>query len=390
MKYRILDILVCPKCKQGLVCKEYRTIRLKNNQVSKVATCQYSCHLQTGAKIGSAHIRNCKDCYTIEVVDGLLLCPCGCWYPIIGGVPRMLPHIQRHILMQRYTDFFEVYKSRLPSDFDAHSTNGATGKDRTIENFGYEWRYFSQYNAENYYKLIHPVESDFFKGKMGLDAGCGAGRHAHQAAQDGAEIFAVDISEAVDSAYMNTESSPNVHVLQADIYHLPFKKGCFDFVYSLGVIHHTPNPPKAFNMLVKLLRPNGVIFIWVYSDSRRILTFTIECIRRITIRLSNKARRLMAFWAAILDYGLIIKPYQLLGDRIGGLIEALIPSRVREYAKYNFQVSYTDWFDRISAPIVFYYNEEETRALFTRAGLDDILVTPTEDYGWRGLGRKRT
>ena len=77
--------------------------------------------------------------------------------------------------------------------------------------------------------------------------GCGTGRHAYFAAQYGArEVVALDLSEAVETARDNLAQFDNVHVVQGDLLRPPFRTaaqgGGFDLVYSIGVLHHLPDP----------------------------------------------------------------------------------------------------------------------------------------------------
>ena len=93
---------------------------------------------------------------------------------------------------------------------------------------------------------IRPLEPADFEGRVVLDAGCGKGRHIFLAAKFKARtVVGVDLSNAVEAAYRNTRELPNVHVIQADIYHLPFAQP-FDLAYSIGVLHHLPDPKAGF------------------------------------------------------------------------------------------------------------------------------------------------
>src|SRR5205085_888189 len=100
--------------------------------------------------------------------------------------------------------------------------------------------------------------------KRVLDAGCGTGRHAHYAASFGAAVVAVDLGPAVEVAARNNVGAASVQVLQSDLYNLPFAPKGFDFIYSLGVLHHLPDPEGAFKNLLRFLKPGGEIVIYVY------------------------------------------------------------------------------------------------------------------------------
>ncbi len=46
---------------------------------------------------------------------------------------------------------------------------------------------------------------------------------------------------------------------------LPFKDNYFDFIYSWGVIHHTPNTQKAIDEIYRVLKPSGEICVMLYN-----------------------------------------------------------------------------------------------------------------------------
>jgi SAM-dependent methyltransferase len=63
-------------------------------------------------------------------------------------------------------------------------------------------------------------------------------------------------------------------IAQGDIGRLPFSEGTFDFIVSIGVLHHTPNTKEYFQRLVPLLKPGGSIAIWVYPNDGDYITRT--------------------------------------------------------------------------------------------------------------------
>lgn len=134
------------------------------------------------------------------------------------------------------------------------------------DNFGMQWNKFRQTQLDSY--SGHPISADRFwratgwapgdiAGKWVLDVGCGAGRFAEVALQAGAKIVALDFSGAVDACFANLRHHPNLHVVQGDIYALPFLKAFFPFVYSLGVLQHTPDVAKAFAALPLMVAGGG-------------------------------------------------------------------------------------------------------------------------------------
>lgn len=145
--------------------------------------------------------------------------------------------------------------------------------DNYANNFGFQWNEFSRtqldsqsglpISRERFLAQTHWDESTL-RGKLVLDAGCGSGRFAEVVLMLGAEVVGIDYSTAVDAAWRNLGSHPRFHVAQGDIYALPFAPGTFDFVYSLGVLQHTPDVRGALFSLVSRLKPGGSMAVDFY------------------------------------------------------------------------------------------------------------------------------
>ena len=62
--------------------------------------------------------------------------------------------------------------------------------------------------------------------------------------------------------------------------------------------------------------------------------------------------------------------------------------RLKVYGEYPFQVVYADWFDRLAAPIRFYYDGDAMRGWLDRAKLEHTAISPTGLFGWRAYGER--
>jgi SAM-dependent methyltransferase len=69
--------------------------------------------------------------------------------------------------------------------------------------------------------------------------------------------------------------------MQADILAMPFKENSFDFIFSEGVLHHTPNPREAFHKCCSVLRKGGEIAFYVYRKKGPAREFTDDYLRTI-------------------------------------------------------------------------------------------------------------
>lgn len=306
-------------------------------------------------------------------------CPkCKEIYPIVNGIPRMISAAMRQALE-------EENPPEPPEEIDRAQVE-------TARSFGYEWSHFPEMRAEwerNFWEYMHPHTPESFRGKRVLDAGCGNGRHTYYAAQSNAEVWAVDICSAVEVAKHNTRLHNNVYVAQADIHHLPFEPESFDLIYSLGVLHHLPDPESAFRNLLRYLKPGGWIQIYLYwrpenQPVKRALLAFVEAIRRITTRIPHRLVYGLSFPAAAIVFAGFVWPYQLLAAAgLSGIAERM---PMKQYARYPFRVCVNDQFDRLSAPIEVRYTREEVEGWMRRAGLEDIVVRP--NFGWCATGRK--
>lgn len=107
-------------------------------------------------------------------------------------------------------------------------------------------------------------ESDL-RGEILLDAGCGVGSFTRPALKTGALVVAFDVSAGVEVNYRENGQSPNLLLVQANIYEMPFPS-IFDKAFCFGVLQHTPYPKEAFKQLVGKLKPGGRIATDIYAD----------------------------------------------------------------------------------------------------------------------------
>lgn len=321
-----------------------------------------------------------------EITEGDLSCPGGHAFPIINGIPRLLPPELLAETLKRYHP--EHYESHQ-IDPAASGEMSDTLKHRTLRSFSYQWNVFSemyQHWEDNFQSYFAPLlQPRDFQEKLVLDAGCGFGRQAYYAASYGAEVVAMDLSEAVEAAHANTADMPNVHVIQADLYHPPLRPR-FDLVYSVGVIQHIPDPASGFARLSRLLKEGGRIFVWVYGV-RRGLYRLVDLMRRVTTKTPLAFLYYVAYVlniASFLSFSLPCKILRAVPG--GGRLARLLP--FTRYADLPLRVGHADWFDRLSVPSTVYFPSEEITRWYAEAGLRNIELESREQIGWRALGTR--
>lgn len=165
------------------------------------------------------------------------------------------------------------------------------------DSFGMQWNQFRQTQLDSYSGLTISQDRfwsstgwipDRLRGQWVLDCGCGSGRFAEVALEAGAKVVALDYSNAADAAYRNLSHHPNLHVVQGDIYALPFAPGTFPFVYSLGVLQHTPDVKKAFMSLPPIVARGGQLCADFYEMTLRHRLLPRHYLRPLTTRMDQR------------------------------------------------------------------------------------------------------
>lgn len=299
-----------------------------------------------------------------HIIEGGLSCRCGKTYPIHRGVPRLLDQ---------------------PSGVEKH----------TADRFGYEWKKFPEFDgghADQFLRWLQPLKREFFRGKIILDGGCGKGRHLFFSSQFGAkEVIGIDLSEAVEAAFANTKHLDNVHVIQANIYHPPFRKQVFDFIYSLGVLHHLPHPREGFRSLCRFVKRDGQISIWLYGhENSSFMVNIIEPLRKsITSKMNLRVLKLLSFFLTIPLFS-TIKSYALL-NKISKTTFSSLPywEYFLQFSQFTFRHSWLNVLDKLLAPVAFYYKRTEVEEWFAENYFKRFEVYPCNNISWTGHGYVR-
>lgn len=295
-----------------------------------------------------------------EAMTGRLVCKaCGRSFPIVAGVPR-------------FTDLAEDAAQR-----------------ETAENFGAQWLEFDHVEAHHsrqFLDWIAPVTPDFFKGKVVLEGGCGKGRHTRLVGEWGAaEVIGIDLSVAVEAAFRNTRDLANVHIIQADIYRLPLKRN-FDYAFSVGVLHHLPDPRGGFLSLAGRVKPGGAISAWVYGRENNgwIVNFVNPVRARITSKLPPRVLYYLSLVPAAVLYLALKLVYAPLKDTaLSGKL--FYPDYLNYISSFPFREIHNIVHDHLTAPVAFYINRADFAEWFEAAGIKAPRIEWHNRNSWRGF-----
>jgi len=245
-------------------------------------------------------------------------------------------------------------------------------------NFGFEWNKYSRTQLDSEvsnlserqireYTGFTPAD---FEGKWVLDVGCGMGRFAEVASRWGANVVGIDLSRAADVAAKNLASRENVWICQASVLNLPFMERSFDYIYSIGVLHHTPNCEESFKFLTRLLKPGGSVAIWLYSGYNRWYRMS-DIYRRFTTKLSPRALHALCVAVDPLYYvhrGLLRVPG--VGSTLSGILQYVLPMNLYP----SREARLLDMFDWYSPVYQSKHTYEQVFRWFEDCGLTDLRV----------------
>lgn len=119
-----------------------------------------------------------------------------------------------------------------------------------------------------------------------LEIGCGTGQMSLYLARGERRVIGADLTRAslrLGAAAARRFGVTGVQFVETDLHRPGLRAGAFDLVYCSGVLHHTPDPRKAFAGLVPLVRPGGMLVIGLYNAFARIPLR----LRRLVARLSG-------------------------------------------------------------------------------------------------------
>lgn len=293
------------------------------------------------------------------VEEAMLACvSCKLEFPVTGGIPRLCP----------------------PQEVSARA-------DKTRRSFGWEWLRYPGSRPQDRAVFLEEtmIAAEEFSGKLVLDAGCGMGRYSAVARELGAEVVAVDMSESLLRVAEAAVNDPKLHPVEGDLLHPPLKKGIFDLAYSQGVLHHTSDTRASLRAVAALVKPKGLLSVWLYGKAGRFSDFASNPIRPGREWLVEHRR--LAWWVVLVRH--------LFSDLVRAFTTRLpVPVTyalcypltvlgavpVLKYLTFSvdpdFQARLIENFDWVSPPFQWHHTKEELAGWFKDEGLEVLRVLP--------------
>jgi len=244
--------------------------------------------------------------------------------------------------------------------------------------FGFQWHRYQKTQldhdelreSERHFLAKTALRPEDLKGKLVLDVGCGMGRFADVATRWGARVVGVDLSAAAEVAAKNLADRDFV-AFQADVFALPFAPESFDVIYSIGVLHHTPDCEAAVKALDKYLKPGGLLVVWLYSGYNKWYRFS-DFWRRYTHKMKPKTLHGILKVAVPFFYNLQqgLKRVPLVGRPAAGLVHHVFPVNRQK----DPEARMLDTFDWYSPKYQSKHTYEQVFKWYEAMGMEDMRV----------------
>lgn len=281
-------------------------------------------------------------------------------------------------------------------EINIFNIDGMNIDKKVVDEFGNEWTKFYEHSdelvkkgGEEYFDILN--EEMINKNTYALDIGCGTGRWTKHLASKVGFIEAVDPSNAIFAADKLLGEINNVRLSKASIETLPFADETFDFVMSIGVLHHIPDTRKALNDCVRKVRKDGYFYMYLYYNLDRRGPFyktlfkISDLIRKVVSRLPGKIKYFVCDVLSIAFY----MPFILIGRFFNFLGFKNLSKRMplHGYQNCSLFVIRNDALDRFGTRLEQRFSAKEIKEMMENAGLRDIVISPGIPY-YHAVGKK--
>jgi SAM-dependent methyltransferase len=252
-----------------------------------------------------------------------------------------------------------------------------TKNSRTKESFTLEWQIFNYEKDRTWDADAQGMLSRFceetdqslpsIKNKIILDAGCGNGLLDRLLVENGATVFAMDLSLSIERA-MEKNRAPSLYFLQGDVQFPPLEKHYFDIVHCSGVLIHTNDTEQAFNCMDQYVKHGGKLSAWLYHPRKNLFHNAIRHLRRLTSRLPLRFQYYL--------YVTTIFPLVYLTKKLKG-------------NKQNAREMMIDIMDSLSPEFRWQHTHEEVEGWYRKRNYTDVKITTTNIFGFNITGIKK-
>ena len=257
----------------------------------------------------------------------------------------------------------------------------------SFKEFGDQFLFYTNIDEKDYWggldifiDQLRPFDPKKVKNKTIMEVGIGNGRVLkHLLKFHPKKIFAVDPANSIKIAKENNPSK-KIDFFNYKAEDINFQKK-FDYVFSLGVIHHIPDYSTACKNIYNSLKKKGKFIGWVYgNEGNELYIFIFNNLRRITIKLPDNILRIICHLLNISCYMYVF-------------LCKILPLPMRNYMlrifnKCSYKKRNLMIFDQLNPSFSKYFKKEELEILLKKSGFKKFQLIHRHKYSWTIIAEK--
>lgn len=298
MREKLLKFIVCPNCNGSL---SFKNALYKGEHIWE----------------GSLSCANCKSTFFIK-----------------NGVPRLLVDSNIYPTSKKYKHIFSAWSE---GEFGEGELYGHSEEEELSDFF-----------------VAFDITSSDLRNKFILDAGCGVGRLTKNLGRFGGEVIGIDIHDAMEIPFQQSSMLKNVHIIQADLFHLPFSTK-FDFLWCEGVLPYVDDPKEGFHRLAAMVKKGGRMYELFYrEDLKGILVY----IRWILKKAHKLSPNIFYAFCNFMSLSYLLSASVIRRE-----------NRLKDYKNQSFS-----FYDRLLQEHVHYHRIDEVEEWFKEGGFEVLKI----------------
>jgi SAM-dependent methyltransferase len=265
--------------------------------------------------------------------------------------------------------------------------NDVKDENKTIRDFGRQWSIFRDNEGfygsmELFSDILHPfLNAEEIRDCRVAEIGSGTGRIVNMVVEAGAKyVVALEPSDAFEVLCRNIKQPEKVTCLKMTGDQLP-ADGNLDYIFSVGVLHHIPDPKPVIEAAFRALRPGGRFLVWLYGKEGNAFYLTMVILFRVlTKRLPHFALSAlvrMAYWPLLLYMKLCHRLSLPLQEYMVAVFEKMSPEKRRLIIYDQLNPSYSK-----------YYTKREAEKLLIDGKFENVRIHHRHGYSWTVIGTK--
>lgn len=258
-------------------------------------------------------------------------------------------------------------------------------KTDSYKNFGKQFKLYDNFKGNfgkkktiEYY--INPFNLKKIKNKTVLDIGAGAGRITKNLLKfKPKKIYSLEPSEAIVVAKKNIKNK-NVIFLNYKGEKLNYKNK-FDYIFSIGVLHHTPNINTILKKALNSLKSNGELIFWLYGyENIKSYVLMINLLRKVTPYIPD---RLLIFLSIILNFTSYL--YFILCLFFNMPLKNYF---IKLFSKFSFSKRSLIIFDQLNPIYAKYYSYKDIIKITKNLKIKNFKIINKDNYSWTVIIKK--